>query len=164
MSSHDVLKVCCPIDDVADGVACLLHRKQILGRKERQNVDEDFCWEIEKGVHGVVAAIYPTVIGFLLSLYRIGIGIMDTTVGRDRFGTHGAYTVSTVHYATAAYYSKLLFRRVACVECHSAGPEETERKRGHGEDTQAVPVMRLGCTSSNCDALWQLGSDFPIIR
>ena len=80
MSSHDVLKVCSPTDDVADGVACLLHRKQILGRKERQNVDEDFRWEIEKGVHNVVAAI-P-----LLGLNRSGIGIMDTTVGRDRFG------------------------------------------------------------------------------
>ena len=96
MGSHDVLKVCCTIDDVADDVACLLHRKQILGWKERQNVDEDFCWEIEKGVHRVVAAIYPTVIGFLLGLYRIGIGTMDTTVGGDRFRTCGACTVSTL--------------------------------------------------------------------
>jgi hypothetical protein len=53
MNTEDVLKVCCAIDDVANRVACLLHGKQIGGGKKRQNVDEDFSWEIEKDVHGV---------------------------------------------------------------------------------------------------------------
>jgi hypothetical protein len=68
MGTEDVLKVCCAIDDVANRVACLLHGKQIRGGKKRQNVDEDFSWEVEKGVHRAVAAIYLTIIDFLLGL------------------------------------------------------------------------------------------------
>ena len=68
MSTQDVLKVCCTIDEVADRVTCLLHGKQIHGGKKRQNVDEDFGWEIEKGVHRAVVAIYLTIIDFLIGL------------------------------------------------------------------------------------------------
>jgi len=37
-------------------------------------------------MHRVVAVIYPTLIGFLLGLHRIGAETIDTAVGGDHFG------------------------------------------------------------------------------
>jgi hypothetical protein len=38
---------------VAYLVACALHREQIHGRKVSQDLDEQFCREIEKGALGL---------------------------------------------------------------------------------------------------------------
>jgi len=49
LGTQDVLKICGTGDDVAESVACALHRPNICDLEVRQNLDKHFCGKIEKG-------------------------------------------------------------------------------------------------------------------